>query len=96
MTRTVGDKAKGGLYFNLRTWEVTHHRRTGDALRGDAGDRFLRIPTVTLLLLGPIMGLAFVIFLPLIGFGLVALELGRKVVGLFARRPALAPKAARR
>jgi hypothetical protein len=47
---------------------------------------------VALLLLGPVMGFFFVIFLPLIGFALVARELGRRAIGLFGRK-AETPKA---
>jgi len=45
----------------------------------------MRVPAVALLLLGPVMGFLFVIFLPLIGFALVARELSRRVRGLFGR-----------
>jgi hypothetical protein len=41
---------------------------------------------VALLLLGPIMGFFFVIFLPLIGFALVARELTRRVWALVGKK----------
>ena len=94
--RKVGETAKAGFYFNTRTWEVTLHRTTGDALPGKAGDRCARIPALALLLLGPVMGLAFVIFLPLIGFALVGLEIGRWLMKLVPTHAELKPKAAKR
>mgnify|MGYP003407259543 CR=1 FL=1 len=48
-------------------------------LPGSAEERYLRLPTVALLVLGPIMGLAFAMFLPFIGFALLATQIVRKV-----------------
>jgi len=84
-TRAAGETAKGGFYFNLRTWEIHLHRRNGETLPGNDSDRFIRIPTVALLVLGPAMGFLFVIFLPAIGFALAFREIGRKIAGRFAR-----------
>ena len=85
-TRRAGEAAKVGFYFNLRSWELNLHRIDGEALPGDDADRYLRVPAVALLLLGPIMGFFFVIFLPFIGFALVLRELGHKVAGLLGRK----------
>jgi hypothetical protein len=75
-TKKAGEAAKAGFYFNTRTWELDLHRKDGDALPGTGADRYLRVPAVTLVLLGPIMGFAFVVFMPFIGFALAARELG--------------------
>jgi hypothetical protein len=93
--KKAGDAAKVGFYFNLKTWELSLHRTEGDALPGDEADRYMRIPAVALLLLGPVMGFFFVIFLPFIGFALVARELGRRAMGMFSKK-AETPKAAER
>jgi hypothetical protein len=85
-TRKAGDAAKAGFYFNLKTWEMTLHRTNGEVLPGGPDDRYTRVPAVALLLLGPVMGFFFVIFLPLIGFALVAREIGRRLWGLAAKR----------
>lgn len=97
-TRKAGDAAKVGFYFNTRTWELNLHRTDGEALPGGPEDRYTRVPAVALLLLGPVMGFFFVIFLPFIGFALVARELGRRVAALFGRktRTPEAPKPAAR
>ena len=84
-TRTPGDKAKAGFYFNLKTWEMDLHRTDG-ALPGGNEDRYLRIPTVALLVLGPVMGFLFVIFLPFIGFALFAREIGHRAASWFGRK----------
>jgi hypothetical protein len=84
-TKRAGETAKGGFYFNLKTWELHLHRSNGDKLPGGETDRYLRIPSVALLVLGPAMGFLFVIFLPAIGFALAFRELGRRFLGLFGR-----------
>ena len=90
----AGDKAKGGFYWNLKTWEVTLVRRNGDALPGAADERYVRIPTAALVIVGPMMGFLFVVFLPFIGFALTLRELYRKVAGWIGR-PVLARRAAK-
>jgi len=74
-TKRAGEAAKAGFYFNTRTWEMDLHRKDG-ALPGTEADRYRRVPAVALLLIGPVMGFAFVIFMPFIGFALAARELG--------------------
>jgi len=85
-TKRAGDAARVGFYFNLKTWEFNLHKTEDAKLPGGEADRYMRIPAVALLLLGPVMGFFFVIFLPLIGFALVARELGRRAMGMFGRK----------
>lgn len=84
-TMKAADKAKGGFYWNLKTWEVTLVRRDGEALPGAADERYVRIPTAALVIVGPMMGFLFVVFLPLIGFALTFRELYRKAAGWVGR-----------
>jgi len=90
--RKAGEAARVGFYFNTRTWEMDLHRRDGAALPGGTADRYVRIPALALLFLGPVMGFFFVIFLPFIGFALVGRELGHKVAGWFGRKTAAEAK----
>jgi hypothetical protein len=85
-TKKAGEAARVGFYFNTRTWEMDLHRKDGAALPGDLADRYVRIPAVALLLLGPVMGFFFVIFLPFIGFALTFRELGHKMAGWLPRK----------
>jgi hypothetical protein len=85
-TRKAGEAAKVGFYFNLRSWEMDLHRKDGDTLPGNDGDRYVRVPALALLFLGPVMGFFFVVFLPFIGFALVARELGHRASGWFAKK----------
>jgi hypothetical protein len=84
-TRRAGETARGGFYFNAKTWELTLHRKDGDALPGGESDLYVRVPTAALLVLGPAMGFLFVIFLPLIGFALTFRELGHRAAAFFRR-----------
>jgi len=84
-TKRAGDAAKAGFYFNTRTWEMDLHRKDGELLAGTATDRYVRVPAAALLLVGPFMGFLFVMFLPFIGFALVARELAIKAAGWLGR-----------
>ena len=91
--RNGGEAAKVGFYFNTRTWEMDLHRKDGGALPGGETDRYIRVPAVALLFLGPVMGFFFVIFLPFIGFALVARELGHRAMAWFGRKTVATEKA---
>lgn len=66
-----GQMVRHGFYWNARTWAITLVGREGGTLPGDAGDRYARVPAAVMLLIAPVMGAAYVIFLPLIGFAMV-------------------------
>jgi hypothetical protein len=64
----AGSAAKTGYYFNLESWEVHPIPADGERLPGEAGQQWIAIPTVAALVLTPILGLTFLMFLPFIGF----------------------------
>jgi hypothetical protein len=67
-----GDKVTGGFYLNLISWEITTiSGREGGRLDGDAAVVYRRIPVIAMLLIAPLLGAAFAIFLPFIGIALV-------------------------
>ncbi len=68
-----GTKVPAGFYFNKSNWEiVTVSGKKGGVLPGDAEAGYLKIPAVAMLAAAPVLGAAFVIFLPVIGFALLA------------------------
>lgn len=79
-----GDEARGGFYWNTRNWAITLNRRDGETLPGDGEDRFVRIPTLALVIVGPAVGGLFAMFLPFIGFALVGYHGARKLAMLTA------------
>ena len=91
-----------GLYFNLSQLSFKSIEEKGP-LPGREEDVYRRAPVVALLVVGPILGLAFVMFLPFVGFALLGWLIAGKAVawateaGLaFGRvvRPAWRPAAA--
>ena len=84
-----------GLYWSFAEWQVVTVSGKAAALPGGAEERYLRIPTLGMLLLAPVMGALLVVFLPFLGFAL----LGREVLDwtytraahLLRRRPRTVP-----
>ena len=70
-TYNAGQKVGGGFYFNTTTWAMRVAPREGDVLPGEAGERYIALPTVMLLVAAPLLSFLFVIFLPFIGIALM-------------------------
>jgi hypothetical protein len=84
---TGGEIVKAGFYWNLREWEVNIVAREGGPLKGTADARYVRVPLPALLLLAPIMGAAYAMFLPFIGFAMLAAFLAGRLKALFTSTP---------
>jgi len=86
MTTSIGGTAvRSGYYWNLGKWEVIPVEKDGGQLPGGRGDKFLRIPVIAVLMLLPLLGGLFVVFLPVIGFVLTFYAAVRPIVALFRR-----------
>ena len=70
-----GEVVKAGFYWNLAEWEAKIVPAEGGSLAGTADTRYLRVPILAVLVLAPIMGLTYAMFLPFIGFAMVAMYL---------------------
>ena len=68
---TGGDTVKGGFYWNRGTWHLENLEGKTGTLPGDGETRYLWVPTLLMLVLAPVMGGLFVVFLPFIGFALL-------------------------
>lgn len=75
-----GTKAEPGFYWNAADWQIVTVEKAPRALPGGSEQKYVRVPAAGMLLLAPLLGLSFVVFLPFVGFALVARQLGRKVV----------------
>ncbi|MEW6033360.1 MAG: hypothetical protein AB1603_00730 [Chloroflexota bacterium] len=62
-----GQQTERGVYVSLCTGELITVPSGGGALPGEASITYVRTPTLVAAVLGPFVGLAYVIFLPLIG-----------------------------
>jgi hypothetical protein len=98
-TYTGNQEVDPGLYLNTRRFTIAsiEHR---SALPGIEDDHYRRIPLLLMLAAAPLVGLIYVIFLPLIGFGAVSVLLAGKAAEAAAnvgvqmgrvRRPAWVP-----
>ena len=72
-----GEAVKAGFYWHAEDWEVVPVPGKGGALPGTAADRYVRLPALGMVLLAPVMGGLFVMFLPLIGIALLLAHLAR-------------------
>jgi hypothetical protein len=83
MTKRIGGTAaKSGFYWNLGKWEMTMVPKQGGILPGSASERYLKVPVVALLVLAPMMGAVYAMFLPFIGFALLFTFLGKKAFAM--------------
>jgi hypothetical protein len=78
--RIGGTAAKSGFYWNLGKWEMTLVPKQGGILPGDASDKYMKVPVIGLLFIAPMMGAAYAMFLPFIGFAMLFTFLGKKAL----------------
>ena len=72
-----GERVNRGVYCNLASWEFFQGPENGAVLPGGGDSKYIRMPASMVLLAGPLMGLGFVVFLPLVGIVGLGLFLGR-------------------
>ena len=78
--KTGGQAVPAGFYWNTKDWRMDVVSGEGGVLEGGADARYLRVPTLAMLAAAPLMGLAFVVFLPLVGFVLVGKHFGARAL----------------
>ncbi|MDO8472569.1 MAG: hypothetical protein Q7T05_01985 [Dehalococcoidia bacterium] len=66
-TMTGGQLTGQGVYVGLRTGEFVTIPKEGGELPGKETVAYIKIPAALAAVLGPILGLTYVIFLPLVG-----------------------------
>jgi hypothetical protein len=81
-TYESGSAVLSGYYFNPAGWHVEPVASDGDRLPGGRG-RWMRVPTAAALLLVPVLGATFLVFLPLVGFLVTLQALAAPVVKMF-------------
>ncbi len=77
-----GSAVRSGYYFNPARWHVEPVAEDGGKLP-DAEGSWIKVPTVAALILVPILGATFLMFLPLIGFVMLFRAIGAKALGAF-------------
>jgi hypothetical protein len=66
-----GEVVRNGFYLDWRGWKFEVVEGESGALPGSAETAYVRVPTLLMLVLAPILGGLFVVFLPFIGFALI-------------------------
>jgi hypothetical protein len=74
---TANKEADAGIYFNPRRLALESMEERG-RLPGTDGDVYFRLPVLLVLPVGLLVSLAFLIFLPLAGFAMLAMILVEK------------------
>jgi len=69
---TGGETVKAGFYWNRGKWGAEVVPAEGGTLPGAAETAYTRVPWPVLLVVAPVMGGAFAMFLPFLGLGLLA------------------------
>ena len=90
-----GQAVSKGYYLKRSTWEFDSVARGGGILPGNKETHYSRVPLPVVVVGGPLMGLAFIIFLPLIGtLGIIGfLAYKSRQWGQVSGRKALQPAA---
>jgi hypothetical protein len=77
---TGGEPVQGGTYVDLKTGQLVSFGKSDQAvLPGTPSDTYARLPIGLVFVLGPLAGLAYVIFLPLAGIGSLVILTGSKI-----------------
>jgi hypothetical protein len=80
-TYNGNSQVKSGYYFSFSTLGVEVIGEEGGRLPGSATTRYFSIPFPLLFVVVPVVGLAFLMFLPFIGFALLGVAMARRVTG---------------
>ncbi len=81
---TGGMQVGSGYYWNASNWEVEVFAEAGK-LKAAAGTRYVKVPFPVLFVIVPTLGALFLMFLPMIGFALVAYAMAKKLAGAFTQ-----------
>ena len=80
-TYTGRQTVNAGFYLNTKTYSLETLNQAGE-LPGNDLDTYRHVPMLALLAAAPLLGLAFVMFLPFVGFAMVLHLVGKKAYQL--------------
>ncbi len=80
-----GTRVKKGYYFEMKSWALQPVACDGEPLPGTADHLYFHVPLPLVFVVAPLLGAAFVMVLPCIGFYLVLQAALRPVAGIFRR-----------
>ena len=76
---SAGQFVPGGVYLKSKAWELVTIAETGGQLPPGEGVTYYQVPVLMVLALGPVAGLAFILFVPVL-VPLLALYATGKVI----------------
>jgi len=76
-----GDEVKAGFYYSAKRWTIELVEKKGGVLSGAPDEKYTRLPVAVMLVVAPLLGATFVIFLPLIGFLMLGVFGWRQMTG---------------
>ena len=79
MAHNGGSKVNFGFYWSMQAWDMAMIPAEGGLLPGGSDRNYMRIPTFLFLVLAPMMGALYVVFLPFAGFALLFGHLAKSV-----------------
>jgi len=79
MSHNGGSKVNFGFYWSMQAWDMAMIPAEGGMLPGGADRLYKRIPTFLFLVLAPLMGALYVVFLPVVGFALLFGHLAKSI-----------------
>jgi len=85
-TYNGNSKVKSGYYFSTSTLAVEVVSEDGGTLPGASTTRYHSVPFPLLFVVIPVVGLAFLMFLPLIGFALLGVAMAKAVTSRLGER----------
>ena len=91
---TGGETVKGGFYWCRKGWRLEVVQAPTGVLPGEPDAKYARVPVLVMIPLALAMGGGFVLFLPLIGFGVMAEWLFVKARAVVRQRMESARRAA--
>jgi len=85
-TYSGNSKVKSGYYFSTSTLAVEVISEDGGTLPGASATRYFSVPFPLLFMVLPVIGLAFLMFLPFIGFALLGVAMAKAVTSRLHER----------
>lgn len=76
---SAGQFVPGGVYWNNKAWDLATISKDGDYLPAGDGVTYYQVPVLLVLALGPLAGLAFILFVPLLVPFLALYAVGRVI-----------------
>jgi hypothetical protein len=74
-----GTQVNSGYYVDAHSFAFANVEKDGSALPGGPEKKFVRIPTVVAMAAAPALGGLFVVALPFLGFGMLAVAIAKKL-----------------